>query len=239
MIKKNDGVMAAQRALSLLQAFSPQDRTFSLADLSRHVELDKATVLRLARTLAGDGFLVQNTDLSWRLGPAVARLGAVYQETFVFSEVVAPYLKDLSQATRESAAIHVREGDKRVCLIRHESDQPIRHHTRTGDLLPMDRGAPGRVILAFEGAYGSLYDKIRARGYHLSEGERDPEVASTVAPLFKDGNTFFGALVVTGPAHRFTPEAIHSHLIELKRVGRLITLSLGGDPSVYELPLQD
>jgi DNA-binding IclR family transcriptional regulator len=233
MIKKNDGVKAAQRAVSLLLAFTARDRTFTLAELSRRTDLDKATVLRLARTLAANGFLFQNSDSSWRLGPALAQLGTIYQETFVLGDVVASLLKDLSETTGESAAIYVREGDRRVCLYRHNSEQSIRHHIVVGVPLPLELGAPGRIILAFEGTPGEPYETVRRQGYYLSKGERDPQVSNLAMPLFKNGVTLFGALAVAGPPNRFTPEAMEGQLAALRRIGRQVSLSLGGDTAIY------
>ena len=236
MTRKSDSVSAAERALSLLVAFSHRDRHLTLAELARRVALDKATVLRLARTLANSGFLVRNEDSSWRLGPELARLGVIYQESFVLAEVAAPLLKELAEATGESAAIYVREGAQRICLFRHESEQSIRHHVRVGALLPLELGAPGRVILAFEGVEGAVYDRVRAAGHHVSFGERDPQVASAVVPLFEKGARLFGSLAVTGPPNRFDEAAVAHHLGVLRDVGRRLSRAMGGDTAAYGAP---
>ena len=82
-------------------------------------------------------------------------------------------LRALTLASGESAAFYVREGNVRTCLVRVEGPQALRHHARMGEGLPLDRGSPGRVILAFSGEPGELYEDIRQRGYHWSIGERE------------------------------------------------------------------
>ena len=77
-----NGVAAVERAVSLLEAFTERDTSLSLGELARRSELDKATVLRIARSLAKSSMLVRNEDASWRLGPKLVRLGALYQSTF-------------------------------------------------------------------------------------------------------------------------------------------------------------
>ncbi|MBS3849774.1 IclR family transcriptional regulator [Devosia sp. BSSL-BM10] len=233
MAKRTEGVAAVERALSILLCFEEKDRVLSLAELTRRTELDKATVLRLARTLALDHFLVRTDDGAWRLGPALVRLGTYYQSTFSLGRAVEPILERLAQATGESAALYVREGDSRVCLFRHDSEQSIRHHVRVGSLLPLNQGAPGHVILAYSGEEGELYDQVRSNGFHHTFGERDPQVASVSVPIFSGERKLFGALAVTGPPNRFGAEAVESYLQALRFASARLTLDLGGDPTFF------
>ncbi|SFR01423.1 IclR family transcriptional regulator [Poseidonocella sedimentorum] len=236
MAKRPESVSAVERALSIMQTFEEGDTTLSLAELARKTSLDKATALRIARTLANRHFLIQNPDSSWRLGPALVRLGAIYQSNFNIRDAAEPALRQLSKLTGETAALYVREGDHRICLFRHESSQSIRHHVRVGTLLPLNFGSPGRVILAFTGEEGRLYDEIRAQGFYNTFGETDPQVASMAVPLFQGGDVLFGALAVTGPPNRFSPDAVALHLKALRSVGAELTRSLGGNPAFYGEP---
>ena len=156
-----DGVIAVTRALRLLEAFGMDDAQLTLAELSRRTGMHKTTALRIARTLALDHYLVQKEDGSWRLGRAVGWLGACYQATFDVHEVVEPVLRELTIQTGESASFYVREGNQRTCLARVDGPQTIRHHVRVGIGLPLNLGAPGRVILAFSGESGEPYETIR------------------------------------------------------------------------------
>jgi DNA-binding IclR family transcriptional regulator len=225
-----NGVAAVERAVSLLEAFTERDASLSLGELARRVELDKATVLRIARSLAKSSMLVRNEDASWRLGPKLVRLGAIYQSTFQPAAIVEPLLATLSERTGESAALYAREGDTRVCLFRHDSSQSIRHSARVGDTFPLDQGAPGRVILVFAGEFDPLAEEIRARGWHCTRGERDPQVASLAAPVFRDGRDLFGSLALTGPPGRFTDEAVASHLPILLEGAAKLSAAMGGRP---------
>ncbi|WP_283193339.1 IclR family transcriptional regulator [Rhizobium sp. AN80A] len=226
----SNGVAAVERAASLLEAFTERDFTLSLGELARRVELDKSTVLRIARSLAKHQLLVRNEDASWRLGPKLMKLGNIYQSTFRASDIIEPLLADLVTRTGESAAVYVREGDERVCLFRHDSHQSIRHSARVGSTYPLDRGAPGRVILAFNGRSGSIYDEIRKAGFHTTSGERDPQVASLAVPIFRDGQNLFGSLALTGPPDRFSDDAIRKNLEILQVAARKLSVAMGGDP---------
>ncbi|QIL73767.1 IclR family transcriptional regulator (plasmid) [Diaphorobacter sp. HDW4B] len=196
------GVTAVTRALHLLEAFELGESHLSLSELSRRCGLHKTTVLRLARTLALSGYMVQRDDGEWRLGPASGWLGARYQAGFDVQNELEPALRELTQQSGESAAFYVREGNVRTCLVRVEGPQALRHHARMGEGLPLDQGSPGRVLLAFAGEQGPVYEEIRKRGFHWSIGEREQGVSTVSAPVFGMHWRLLGALCISGPASR-------------------------------------
>lgn len=226
--REEGGVIAVERALSVLDAFTANDRSLSLAELARRVGLSKPTVLRFTKSLARAGYLVRNDDATFRLGPKLARLGALYQAGFRIEDYVQPALRRLAQETGESAAFYVREGDKRICLFRVDSPQSIGHRARTGDLLPLDRGAPGRVLLAFSGEPGEPYDQIRRDYFYATFGERDPQVASISYPVFGHGQQVVGVIGVAGPTSRLHGGAVARHLGPLRTIANELTQQLGG-----------
>ncbi|MDQ3557933.1 MAG: IclR family transcriptional regulator [Pseudomonadota bacterium] len=227
-VRGRDGVIAVDRALSLLDAYKEGDRALSLVELSRRTALDKATILRLAKSLAKAGHLMRNEDTTWRLGPKLAQLGTMYQATFRVRDLVEPALARLSRDTGESASLHIREQDHRMCLFRVDSPQAIRHHTRIGDMLPLHRGAPGHVLLAFAGEPGEFYEAIRRRLYHVTFGERDPQVASVSCPVFQSDEKIFGSISVAGPVVRFDHQAVRSHLANVRSIAADLSMQLGG-----------
>jgi len=206
-----DGVIAVRRAMRILEAFGVEDHALSLAELSRRTNCHRSTVLRLARTLALDDYLAQRPDGTWRLGRAAGWLGACYQATFNVLEVVQPVLRELSEATGESATFYVREGNQRVCMARVEGPKSIRHHVRVGAGLPLNLGGPGRVLLAFSGEPDEPYESVRRAGYMISLGEREPEVSSIAAPVYGLNWALLGAICISGPISRLTEKVLLTH----------------------------
>lgn len=228
------GVTAVRRALQLLESFGVDDTYLTLAELTRRNAMPKTTILRLARTLAEMRYLVQREDAAWRLGPAAGWLGARYQAAFDVNNAVEPVLRNLSLQTAESATFYVREGDMRTCLVRVEGPQAIRHHIRVGESLPLDKGSPGRVILAFSGEPGAVYEKIRRTGYYISIGERNPEVASVSAPVFGMNWRLLGSVGISGPAARLPRTKLVAHAKHVVQAANQLSYALGGSktPSV-------
>lgn len=225
------GVTAVARALQIMEAFRIGERHLSLAEISRRTGLHNTTVLRLARTLALSGYMVQREEGEWRLGPATGWLGARYQAGFDINNVVEPTLRELSQTTQESASFYVREGDERACIARVEGPQSVRHHVRIGMRLPLNLGAPGRVILAFSGESGADYEDIRRRGYHISLGEREPEVSSVAAPVFGLNWRLLGSMCISGPTSRLNRQQLEAHARTVMDAANRLSYALAGERS--------
>jgi len=237
MPKSSDGgVIAVARALQIMEAFRIGERQLALAELSRRTGLHNSTVLRLARTLAHSGFMVQSEDGQWRLGPAAGWLGARYQAGFDIHNVVEPTLRALSQATHESASFYVREGQERACISRVEGPQSVRHHVRIGMRLPLNLGAPGRVILAFSGEPGRVYEEIRRRGYHVSMGEREPQVSSVAAPVFGLNWRLLGSMCISGPTARLDQAQLEAFAQAVMDAANRLSYALAGARSA-ETPM--
>lgn len=218
------GAAAVDRALSLLSAFCVGDSALSLAELAERTRLYKSTVLRLIASLEHARLLLRQADGRYALGPELARLHAIYAATFSLEAEVMPVLRELVAATRESAAFHVRQGDRRLCLYRVDSPQLVRDHIRAGDLLPLDRGAGGRVLTAFSGAPGEASERIRRDGFVVLSGDRIPELTGISAPVFGVGGELAGALTLTLPTPRLQPDFAAA----VRAAARRLTRRLGG-----------
>jgi DNA-binding IclR family transcriptional regulator len=157
------------------------------------------------------------------LGPSIASLNAAYQHKQSLETIVMPILKSLTQLTNESAAFHVRQGNQRLCLYRFDSNQALRDHIQVGDLLPLDKGAGGKVISAFEGATGKIAAQIRKDMVFAVSGDRVKEISGISSPVFNvDG--LIGVITLTMPTYRFDPK--QASLV--KASAKKLTEILGG-----------
>ena len=190
-------VEAVERALTILEAFADGEPAFTLAALARRTGLNPSTILRLSGSLVRFGHLRRGENGLFRLGPTTLRLGVRYRDSFALADHVRPALARLAGETRETAAFYVREGGQRTCLFRHQACRPVRHHVEEGARLPLDKGASAHVLVAFDAA-AQGQASLRARGYVVSLGERDPESAGIAAPVFGPDGQLVGALGIAG-----------------------------------------
>ncbi|MCP5265271.1 MAG: IclR family transcriptional regulator [Burkholderiaceae bacterium] len=191
--------------MALLEAFSGDGRALELKDLAARTGLYKSTILRLAATLTDAGMLQRDIEGRFRLGPKLAQLGLSYQRGLGMTERIRSALRRLVAETGESASFYVRSGDSRLCLMRENSTQSVRHHLEEGSILPLEIGAAGRLLLAFGGAPGKAMQRIREQRIAESVGERDPLVAAVAAPVCDVSGACIGALAVSGLVARMTP----------------------------------
>lgn len=218
------GAAAVDRAISLLAAFGPGDSALSVTELAERTRLYKSTVLRLLASLAQGRLLQRTADGRWALGPELARLGALYTASFSLQQVVLPEMQALVQHTQESVAFHVRQGRQRLVLFRVDSPQLLRDHARAGDLLPLNRGAGGRVLMAFSGARGLLYEQVRRDGHALLHGDRVPGLVGVSAPVWNAEQQLVGALTLTAPEPRMQARFVEA----LRASAARLTRALGG-----------
>jgi DNA-binding IclR family transcriptional regulator len=200
------GVEAVERALQIMDCFGAGAQELALAEIARQTGQYKSTILRLAVSLERFGYLIRAENGRFRLGPAVWRLGSSYRHGFDLSDIMRPELKLLSDATNETASYYVREGNSRTCLFRSEPARAIRHSITEGVTTPLDRGASGKILLAYSQPDDPAYQDIRAAGYAISLGERDPEVAAASVPVLAEDGRLLGAIAVSGLVTRFTDE---------------------------------
>lgn len=222
------GAAAVDRALSLLAAFRLGEGALTLAELALRSGLYKSTALRLLASLAHAGLVQRTADGAWGLGPEAARLGAVFASTFSLDAQLLPVLQALVARTKESAAFHVRQGDRRLCLLRVDSPQLLRDHVRAGEWLPLDRGAGGRVLLAFGGQRGRLYDQIRRDGVLVRTGDRVEGLTGISAPVWGSRHELVGALTLTLPEQRMLPRLVDA----VREAAAEATRRLGGSAPV-------
>ncbi len=199
----NDRVAAVERALSILNSFSVDNPAQSLKQLAAATGFYKSTILRLSASLLRNGYLVRDAAGIYRLGPALINLGEISRRNFDIGTTVRPVLEELRDRFNESTAFYIRSGNERICLYRANADRAIHHHLQEGQRLPLEKGAAGRVLLAYAGAKGEPYAGILVRGWYASRGERDPDVGSVAVPLPASGGDIYAVLAISGLISRF------------------------------------
>jgi DNA-binding IclR family transcriptional regulator len=224
----DEGVIAVDRAVALLEAFRPGEEAVSLAQLAARTELHKTTVLRLAASLERAGLLMRMPGGSFRLGGRILALANVYRSSLHLDRVVRPFLETLVQETGESASFYLREGKSRLCMARIETPRPLRVAITEGSLAPLDDTATGLVLRGLRPA--SAPDRASPSDPVFTSGVGDAETASASAPVLSTAGEILGALTVSGPASRFTAEVAARAMPSLAHTAHAFSAFLAGAP---------
>jgi DNA-binding IclR family transcriptional regulator len=111
-------------------------------------------------------------------------------------------------------------------------------HVREGERVELDKGAAGKVLLAFSGEKGERYDIIRQSYYAVSLSERGSEAAAIACPVFGPKQTLICSISLGMPVFRFDRKIFKEFLPKVMEAAAAITKKCGGDHTVFSPPFK-
>ena len=183
---------AVERSIAVLNflAARPDDR-FTLSEIARSTELNKATLHAILGALTESGFVLREEDRkTYGLGPALVALGGAAVEANPAVQLAIPHMEGLSNELGLDCVASTAIEDQIVILTRASSPRPFGIEVEPGQRLPC---APplGTVFVAWSSQteidkwlakvgpkasnadiqrYRQAVDTVRARGYSLGLG---------------------------------------------------------------------
>ncbi|MGO4747854.1 IclR family transcriptional regulator, partial [Streptomyces sp. 2MCAF27] len=149
------GVQSLERAFDLLERMADAGGEVGLSELSSSSGLPLPTIHRLMRTLVACGYVRQQPNRRYALGPRLIRLGE--SASRLLGTWARPYLARLVEATGETANMALLDGDEVVYVAQVPSRHSMRMFTEVGRrVLPHTTGV-GKALLADTPA-----DEVRA-----------------------------------------------------------------------------
>lgn len=243
------------RGLSILETLAAADELgLGPSAIAAAVDLDKATVTRLLRTLIETGYVTQDpASRRYRLTGKILRLAHGIARSLDLQRVARPHLKALRDRLRETVHLGVMEDLSVYYVDKLEADNSIQLVTAVGRTMPLHSTALGKALLAAlpeeerEAKYRrmdfaprtdrtiSALDDFReeirrtqARGYAIDDRENEPHGACVAAAIVSVGGRPVGAMSVSGPHFR-----VHEHLDEfgeqVRATAAQIAWELGSD----------
>ncbi|NLA29654.1 MAG: IclR family transcriptional regulator [Propionibacterium sp.] len=207
-------IEAIDRALTLLTSLSEAGpESVPLAALCRGLGLNKSTAYRALTTMRARGFVSQDLDGSYRLGPAAISLGAGYFGPASLTRLLHPALIVVAREVDELVHLGVLNGDRVIYVDKVEPDKAIRVWSEVGRNAPAATTSLGRAILAFRpipddhlATFARSADEAaqlhravtaaRERGYATEIEENEPGIACLGVPLLSNGGAV-AALSIT------------------------------------------
>lgn len=219
------GVQSLERAFDLLERMADAGGEVGLSELAASGGLPLPTIHRLIRTLVSAGYVRQQPDRRYALGPRLIRLGESAGR--LLGTWARPYLADLVEATGETANMALLDGDEVVYVAQVPSRHSMRMFTEVGRrVLPHSTGVGKallaglppqqvRALLARTGmpaatphtltdpdAFLAALDEVRALGFAVDDNEQELGVRCVAVSV--PGSPTATAVSVSGPAGRLT-----------------------------------
>jgi len=233
-VEKNQSL---DRTLDILECFSTSRSKIGLSDLARAVCLPKATVYRIAETLLARGYLIKDAaDQSYQLGYKVLNLAGAMLANLDYRKIALPYMQQMRNETNESITLYIAANERqRLCVERVQSTAGLSRIVNVGDVFPIDRGAPGKVLLAYQdpaalqdyAVSSAELERVRSRGYAISYAERETGVTAVAAPIFNREGQILAALSISGPSFRYEGENMDRFILLIKEAAASISQKLG------------
>jgi DNA-binding IclR family transcriptional regulator len=197
---------AIEKCLQILSIFSIEKAQFSLKEISESLGFNLSTTYRILTTLESYGYVVRLRDKQYTIGTQALYLSAIYTHSNHLDQI-RPIVDSIRDISGETASFFIEEDSMRICLYRAHSRDEIRHNIEQGSRLKLNRGASGRIILAYgkrSRDKSGFYKDIRDKGVFLSIDENNASLFAIAVPVLSSTSKFVGALVVSGPVSRFS-----------------------------------
>lgn len=252
MAEPTAGTESSARVADVLLLFTDGPATIGVSWIARELDLSKAVVHRILQSLAGRGFVALDpASREYRLGPATAALGARALRDSDLRTAALALLRELRDATGETATLTTPVPGGRVYLDQVEGLHEIKMTVELGRRFPLHAGSSGKCMLAFlpeadreallaaplpaltpntvvdADALREQLALIAERGYASSAGERQRDAGSIAAPVFGLSGEVIGAISVCGPKFRVTEEFVDRIAPEVTSVAARISRRMG------------
>lgn len=212
MEKKTTSV---EKALQVLSCFTVQDIDLSLNELHERLKIPKPTLRKLCDTLCENGFLSRHSATDrYRLGIKMLETAEIYITGNNAYHSVWRILSDIMEISGETVVLYKNAGDQRICIMKIESNSPIRHTVTIGQTLPLEKGAAGKVISA---QTDKSLSAIKEEGVAVTFGEREAYMGAMAVPVFDSEGELYGALSISGPVERIREKVSDDLKEELKK----------------------
>ncbi len=247
---KNGNSSSAEKALSILLAFTPDNNEMGTTDLSVKLGMHKSTVSRLIKLLVETNFLQQNPlTRKYLLGSSALRIGHATTRSLdrQLLAVAQPCLAELSQLLGESVAMEMLSGTNVVLALHVEGPSHIRFNFQQGEQVPLNVAAGAKVILSqsdpkfvkicleqefqkfnentivSKTEYRKLLKKIKKTGIAYDKGERYLNTHAIATPIYDLEGKTKAAVVIAGPAYRLTDSFLESAIAPLRATAEKIS----------------
>ncbi|MEU6147481.1 IclR family transcriptional regulator [Streptomyces sp. NPDC047081] len=225
------GMQSVLRALDVLEAVA-RSQPAGISALARSLEIPKATVHRILRTLGGAGWVAPQGapgEQRWVLTARALAVGASVMNQEDLRECARPVMVELGQKTDENIHLSVPDGDALVLIDKVASMRPVQTVAHVGERVPMVLTASGWAFLSrlpeaeraarvpdfvalANGAHLTRDEVlseligVAARGYDINPGRWRADVSAIGGAVRDRQGRPVASLSISMPGYRLTDE---------------------------------
>jgi IclR family acetate operon transcriptional repressor len=244
---RSGGVQSLERAFGLLESMADHNGMMGLSQLAAESGLPLPTIHRLVRTLVDLGYVRQEPNRQYVLGPRLIRLGEA--SSSMLSVWARPHLSHLVDELGESANLAMLDGDQIVYVAQVPSRHSMRMFTEVGRRVLPHCTAVGKVLMvdmpadevrdlltrtgmprytpntiADPDRFAQDLVKTAELGYGLDDGEQEIGVHCVAVAVPESASRL--AISISGPAARMTDALVERAVPLLHQAGLALSADL-------------
>jgi DNA-binding IclR family transcriptional regulator len=245
-------VQTVDRLVRIIDSFSSSRRSWTLTDLSEHLDLPKSTLHRFLRSLEAHGILRQDEESKqWYLGYRLLVWGSLAEKSTALHDVARPIMRDLTAETGETTLLTVYQAKEVICVEKVESSHPVRLALEVGVRRSPHAGASSKALMAFlpeeeiedivrsrglprlcvntitdRDALDAELERIREQGYAQSVEETDLGAWGVATPIRRWDGEVIAAIGLAGPIPRFGDELARKYAARCEEAAKRISSAL-------------
>jgi DNA-binding IclR family transcriptional regulator len=243
---------SVEKAIKILEAFSEDNFEMSLPEISKKVNLPKATAYRIIGTLKDNGLINQRVDNGkYRPGLKLFELGSLVFKKLKLREVALPYMEKLSRECGETVHLGILQGDEVISIESCESSFGLRSNVYVGKRASLYCTSVGKALLAFlpseemsrilkhkrkKYTENTVIErekleeelrKVREKGFAVDNMEHEEGIRCVAAPIRNHENKVIASLSISGPSIRITEDKIPQMVSMVKETVYKISKDMG------------
>jgi IclR family acetate operon transcriptional repressor len=227
----------------------------SLSEIAGVLDQSPATVYRVLTTFQGHGFadFDEQTQI-WSIGPAAFLTGSHFLRRTSLVERARPIMRDLMEATGETANLGIERDGKVLFLGQVETQATIRAFFPPGTASAMHSSGIGKALLCRmddqrqrqvlaagqleqftpntltdpEAMIADLHAS-KVRGYAIDAEERNIGMRCIAAPVYNVFGEAVAGISVSGPTSRITEDRLDELAIPVMEAAARLTRDIGGN----------
>lgn len=224
-------VPALEKTIAILNLISSSQDDYTITELCNQLELPKATVFTIMRSLESHRFVEKDRNGHFYIGPKLYQLGMTYALDNSIVEWSKPYLLKLMEETGFTVHLGVLEDTQIMYIAKVEPENFIKFSTYAGMTTDMHTSSLGKAIAAYldKGKLNKILQKtglpthtnksitseedfhqalqlVQEQGYAVEDEEGELGVRCIGAPILKSFSTTPTAISVTAPLTHLPPE---------------------------------
>jgi DNA-binding IclR family transcriptional regulator len=248
--------------VDILETFTHLGPELGVSEISRALDLKKATAHRLLASLRRRGLVAQDPDTRrYRLGVKLWELGSMATNHVEWIDRVKPYLQQLTDRTGETTHLAVLNDGQVLYVDKVESAHSLRMPSQVGRRLPVHCTGIGKALIAFlpdEVLKGLIARRgmpsftpntitdprrlanelatVRTRGYSIDDEEIEEGLVCIGAPIRDHTAHVVAAISIAGPSSRVRPDRIPEHARAVVETAHAMSATLGCPPDLLRSP---